>query len=308
MSERWATFDCYGTLIDWNGGLWTEFATVWPDADHDRLLELYHVIEPHIEEHGDLTYDEVLVRRAGGGRRHRGAVGPDGPRARARRVAAVVAPVRRGPGRARRPSRPRVEARRALEHRPEPPAPSVESIGVPFDISITEAETGSYKPAHAHWERFFADTGAERAQHVHVAASLFHDIAPAARSGSTPCGSTGSRRTATSLAPPSFPDLTRLPDTLDELRLGPAVGELRDVALEVGRDRPLHPALGVGVRHPVTPSSIFWSSSGSPAISQLTARRSKRNSFRRCQMSSAEAPARFGPLRIEAIVPALGSQ
>ena len=41
----------------------------------------------------------------------------------------------------------------------------------------------SYKPAHAHWERFFEATTADREHHVHVAASLFHDIAPAARMG-----------------------------------------------------------------------------------------------------------------------------
>ena len=45
------------------------------------------------------------------------------------------------------------------------------------------AQGGSYKPAPRHWEEFFARTGADRAQHVHVAASLFHDIAPAAALG-----------------------------------------------------------------------------------------------------------------------------
>ena len=56
---------------------------------------------------------------------------------------------------------------------------SLESIGVPFDHSIVAEEVGSYKPAHGHWERFYADTGAERSRHVHVAQSLFHDIAVA---------------------------------------------------------------------------------------------------------------------------------
>ena len=56
---------------------------------------------------------------------------------------------------------------------------SLEAIGVPVDVKITAAEAGSYKPAHGHWERFFEQTGAERDRNVHVAASLFHDIAPA---------------------------------------------------------------------------------------------------------------------------------
>jgi len=29
MAERWATFDCYGTLIDWNGGIRRELARVF---------------------------------------------------------------------------------------------------------------------------------------------------------------------------------------------------------------------------------------------------------------------------------------
>ena len=62
-------------------------------------------------------------------------------------------------------------------------AASVAAIGVPFDALITAGEAGSYKPAPGHWERFFAETGAARDRHVHVAASLFHDIEPAARMG-----------------------------------------------------------------------------------------------------------------------------
>jgi 2-haloacid dehalogenase len=55
----------------------------------------------------------------------------------------------------------------------------MERIGVPFELAIVASEIGSYKPAHRHWEEFFARTGADRGGHVHVGASLFHDIAPA---------------------------------------------------------------------------------------------------------------------------------
>jgi len=62
-------------------------------------------------------------------------------------------------------------------------AASVDALDVPFDLLITAADAGSYKPAPGHWERFLAETGAERSRHVHVAASLFHDIEPASRMG-----------------------------------------------------------------------------------------------------------------------------
>src|SRR5438874_2633156 len=62
MSDRWATFDCYGTLIDWEGGLRDAFASLWPEADHGRLLRLYQTVEPRVQEPGELTYRQVLAR------------------------------------------------------------------------------------------------------------------------------------------------------------------------------------------------------------------------------------------------------
>ena len=48
---------------------------------------------------------------------------------------------------------------------------------------MVASEIGSYKPASGHWDAFFARSGAERGRHVHVGASLFHDIAPATALG-----------------------------------------------------------------------------------------------------------------------------
>ena len=62
MSERWATFDCYGTLVDWNGGMGRELGRLWPDADVDELLHRYHEIEPRVELEGSLPYREVLCQ------------------------------------------------------------------------------------------------------------------------------------------------------------------------------------------------------------------------------------------------------
>ncbi|MEP7040310.1 MAG: HAD family hydrolase, partial [Chloroflexota bacterium] len=60
---------------------------------------------------------------------------------------------------------------------------SLQAIGVSVDLQVAASEIGSYKPAARHWETFFAQTGANRERHVHVAASLFHDIEPGARLG-----------------------------------------------------------------------------------------------------------------------------
>src|SRR6476660_7012647 len=58
---RWATFDCYGTLIDWNGGIRAELARVFGDERADELLERYHDLEPVLEADGTRSYREVLT-------------------------------------------------------------------------------------------------------------------------------------------------------------------------------------------------------------------------------------------------------
>ena len=38
MSDRWATFDCYGTLIDWDGGIRRELARIFGEERAEELL------------------------------------------------------------------------------------------------------------------------------------------------------------------------------------------------------------------------------------------------------------------------------
>ncbi|MGH2936202.1 MAG: HAD-IA family hydrolase, partial [Gaiellaceae bacterium] len=54
---------------------------------------------------------------------------------------------------------------------------SMGRIAVPFELAIAASEIGSYKPAHGHWRAFRERVTPDA--HVHVGASLFHDIAPA---------------------------------------------------------------------------------------------------------------------------------
>jgi FMN phosphatase YigB (HAD superfamily) len=63
---------------------------------------------------------------------------------------------------------------------------SLKAIAVEVDLRITAAEAGSYKPAFGHWDTFFRTTSVDRARHVHVAASLYHDVEPCAHLG-LPC-------------------------------------------------------------------------------------------------------------------------
>jgi 2-haloacid dehalogenase len=211
--ERWATFDCYGTLIDWNGGVRGELARVFGDDRADALLERYHEIEPQIQQDGALSYRSVLteaMRRLGapGGAEHALAESlpawPAFPE-----VAGGLRELRR-----------RGWKLAILSNTDDDYiAASQVQIGVPFDEIVVAQEIGSYKPRRTHWDEFFARTRAPREGHVHVAASLFHDIAPCNELGLTSVWINRLGEHATSSATPTreLADLTTLPDTLDEL-------------------------------------------------------------------------------------------
>jgi 2-haloacid dehalogenase len=94
---------------------------------------------------------------------------------------------------------------------------SIRRLGVPVDEVVVAEDVRSYKPGHAHWLRFRADTGADPGRHVHVAASRFHDVAPA-RELAIPCIWINRLGEAPDPVPArELPDLTRLGETLDEL-------------------------------------------------------------------------------------------
>ena len=61
MTERWATFDCYGTLIDWMGGIRTALARTFPDRDASALLRRFHEIEPLVQAGRAISYRQVLT-------------------------------------------------------------------------------------------------------------------------------------------------------------------------------------------------------------------------------------------------------
>ena len=213
--DRWATFDCYGTLIDWNAGIRRVLADAFGESEADRLLHRYHELEPELEADGRLAYREVLTRALERLAEEEG-VELDDPEALARSL----------------PSwEPFPEVRGALEEArsrgwrlailsntdPDYIAASKECIGVPFDETVVASEIGSYKPAYGHWEEFFRRTGADRSQHVHVGASLFHDIRPAAEIRMPSVWINRLGETARPMPDRELADLEGLADTLDEL-------------------------------------------------------------------------------------------
>jgi len=209
--ERWATFDCYGTLIDWNGGIRGELARVFGEDRADERLARYHEFEPELQADGTLSYREVLteaMRRLGAPDTDQGALAqslpnwepfPEAPaalqeaRSRGWKLAILS-----------NTDRDFIDA-------------SMARLAVPFELAIVASEIGSYKPAHRHWERFVEQTQAAREGHVHVAASLFHDIAPANELGLRSIWINRLGELPEPRPTRELRDLDHLPETLDEL-------------------------------------------------------------------------------------------
>jgi 2-haloacid dehalogenase len=209
--ERWATFDCYGTLIDWNGGIRRELARVFGEERADAELARYHELEPTLQAGGGRSYREVMtvaMAALGAPSGEEGGLAaalPDwGPFPEVR--ASLEETRSRGWKLAllSNTDRDLIEA-------------SIARIGVPFELAIVASEIDSYKPRHRHWLQFLEETGAPRDAHVHVAQSHYHDIVPANELG---LQSIWINRYAEHHEPPAtreLADLSALSVTLDEL-------------------------------------------------------------------------------------------
>jgi 2-haloacid dehalogenase len=216
--DRWATFDCYGTLVDWNAGIRAGIERLIGTEHADELLARYHALEPEIQAASPgASYREVLtialVRLA----EESGVTLPEGEASSLARSLPdwpVFDDVRPELAEARgrgwhlailsNSDRDLIDA-------------SMEAIGVPFDLAVVAGEIESYKPAPRHWEVFRERAGADAVEHVHVAQSLFHDIAPASELGIPTIWINRLGEPADSRPSRTLGSLEGLADALDEL-------------------------------------------------------------------------------------------
>jgi 2-haloacid dehalogenase len=220
MAERWATFDCYGTLVDWNGGIRSELERLFGVERGDELLARYHELEPEIQASSPgMSYREVLTIALERLAQETGLSLPEGEAsALARSLPSwpVFEDTHAGLQEARsrgwhlgilsNTDRDLIDA-------------SMVSIGIAFPVTIVAGEIGSYKPAPKHWEVFRERTGATPETHVHVAQSVFHDIVPATELGLQTVWINRLDEPEPEAMKPTrtLPDVSNLADALDEL-------------------------------------------------------------------------------------------
>jgi 2-haloacid dehalogenase len=184
MPVEWVTFDCYGTLIDWERGITDALLPLLPETtDRKALAEWYIAMEAEFEAEGYHLYKDVLDRV---GRRVLASLDAATPDGQASPLPSSLAAWRAFPevpdalralvGQGRSLAILSNVDRDLLEL-------SIGRIGVRPDLAITAEDCGSYKPAPGHWRRFLELSGASTERTVHVGASQYHDMRPAAALG-----------------------------------------------------------------------------------------------------------------------------
>jgi 2-haloalkanoic acid dehalogenase type II len=175
------TFDCYGTLIDWEAGIGAAFAQVAAatgrQLDGAQVLPAYAELEPIVEAETYRSYRDVLTETA---RRVMERLGWPMSRERA---AFLAESLPQWPPFA--DTNPALERLAAAGYAlgilsnvdDDLLAATRRHFTVPFEVVVTAQQVRSYKPAHGHFHAARQRIG-ERPW-LHAAQSYYHDVIPA---------------------------------------------------------------------------------------------------------------------------------
>jgi 2-haloalkanoic acid dehalogenase type II len=189
VRPRVATFDCYGTLVDWEGGIGAFlYALLLREGVEDpppgrELRERWEAIQFELVTGPYKPYKQILGEATLAWCREQGV--EENPAY----AEAIVGSMRAWqPFPDTRPALTRAREagvrlvilsntdRDIISH-------SVKQIGVPFDAVVVAEDVGAYKPSIANFERVLEEVGEDPANVLHVAFGFKYDIGPAKRLG-----------------------------------------------------------------------------------------------------------------------------
>ena len=185
MADRWLTFDCFGTLIDWRHGIRTTGELLFP-GHGQAFLDAYIALEAEVESEGSFKrYRAVLIETSRRAARQLGLdLKPDDATALVSTipywppfgdVGAALADLRKEGWKF------------ALLTNCDRDIVALTQRRLPasFDAVVTAEDVSAYKPNPAHFRLFQSTFGASADAWIHVAQSYFHDIKPTHELGIT---------------------------------------------------------------------------------------------------------------------------
>lgn len=185
--KRYITFDCYGTLIDWEGGI-RSAAKKLSDKNGfslslDGISDRYIKVELEVEAEQYRKYHEVLQLSAKKLFKQEGfdisiedalefadSIFSWQPFSETHDTLAIL-----------KDKGYKLVILSNIDN--EIIKKSIELMGTDFDGVVTAEEVGSYKPAYGHWQEMLRRFNVKKAEVLHVAASYIHDIIPAKEQG-----------------------------------------------------------------------------------------------------------------------------
>ena len=178
------TFDCYGTLIDWESGIISAFQSAAAkdgvELRGDQIIEAYAAEEPSVEFAPYRSYREVLAKTAS---RVAAKLGWNLPPERAGFLAASLPEWQ--PFRDTNPALERLARRFQLgilsNIDDDLLTATRKHFTADFDLIVTAQQVESYKPGLAHFKEAIVRAGEKRL--LHAAQSYFHDVVPTRKLG-----------------------------------------------------------------------------------------------------------------------------
>ena len=183
---EWMSFDCYGTLIDWESGILGYLQPLLrakgrsiPDV---QLLNLYAELEPREQSGEYRSYREVLSAVMRG---FASELNFDLSPAEANGLADSISSWKPFPDTIRGLQKLKSRYKLAVLSNIDSDlfALSANHLRVPFDLVITASQVRSYKPSRQSFEILVAQTGGSHDKLVHAAESIYHDVVPARKLG-----------------------------------------------------------------------------------------------------------------------------
>jgi len=183
---RVLTFDCYGTLIDWESGILAALgpllAAHGKSLADDKLLELFGGLEAEAEAGEYQSYRKVLEGVARGvGRR----LGFEASEQEARSLPESLKNWPPFPDTVAALGKLKNRYKLAIVSNTDDDlfAQTARLLEVPFDWVITAQQAGSYKPSHNNFRLALERIARPADEVLHCAQSIYHDVVPARELG-----------------------------------------------------------------------------------------------------------------------------
>ena len=186
---EWVSFDCYGTLVDWETGISDAVAGVLAshgvDKSRGEILALFADVEPRVQTSGGDVFREYQGVLRGVMEMIGAETGVGLSESELGRLSDTLPDW---------PVFPDVlDALRALKARYKLAiisnvddglfARTAEGLGVDFDAVVTSQQARSYKPDPRNFNLALERMGVGKERWLHVGESLYHDIGPANQLG-----------------------------------------------------------------------------------------------------------------------------